>query len=73
MRLSHYLMFWMVVAALLAVNGSPLVAAEAPADGQFAALLHDEWEFRLREDPLFATETGDHRYDDKLPKSFISR
>ncbi len=30
-------------------------------------LLTDEWEFRLREDPLFATLAGDHRYDDRLP------
>jgi uncharacterized protein (DUF885 family) len=30
-------------------------------------LFDDEWEFRLREDPLFATKAGDHRYDDKLP------
>ena len=25
------------------------------------------WEFTLRDDPLFATNTGDHRYDDQLP------
>ncbi|HLF26099.1 MAG TPA: DUF885 domain-containing protein [Anaerolineae bacterium] len=31
------------------------------------ALLADEWEFRMREDPLFATQCGDHRYDDRLP------
>ncbi len=31
------------------------------------ALFADEWEFRLREDPLFATSTGDHRFDDRLP------
>jgi uncharacterized protein (DUF885 family) len=30
-------------------------------------LLADEWEFRMREDPLFATQCGDHRYDDRLP------
>src|SRR5215204_5255899 len=68
MRSSFNLWFWLLVAPSLAVNGSPLLAAETGADGQFAALLHDEWEFRLREDPLFASETGDHRFDDKLPK-----
>jgi prolyl oligopeptidase len=34
---------------------------------QFHRLIQDEWEFRLREDPLFATRAGDHRYDDRLP------
>jgi len=30
-------------------------------------LLQDEWETRLQEDPLFATYTGDRRYNDRLP------
>jgi uncharacterized protein (DUF885 family) len=38
-----------------------------PATAQLQQLLTDEWEFRLKEDPLFATDTGDHRYDDRLP------
>ncbi|MEX2092691.1 MAG: DUF885 family protein, partial [Pirellulales bacterium] len=38
------------------------------ASDQFADLLDDAWQFELRENPLFATETGDHRYDDQLPK-----
>lgn len=37
------------------------------AEQNFKQLLQDEWENRLREDPLFATYTGDHRYDDRLP------
>jgi len=35
---------------------------------QFQSLLTAEWESRLRFNPLFATETGDHRYDDLLPQ-----
>jgi uncharacterized protein (DUF885 family) len=31
-------------------------------------LFADEWEARLKFDPLFATGTGDHRYDDQLPR-----
>jgi uncharacterized protein (DUF885 family) len=31
------------------------------------AVLDEAWEFELREDPLFATSVGDHRYDDRLP------
>ena len=34
---------------------------------QFKQLVADEWEFRMQEDPLFATLTGDHRFDDRLP------
>jgi uncharacterized protein (DUF885 family) len=56
------------LASLAAMNDRHAAAAEPAANEQFAALLHDAWELRLREDPLFATETGDHRYDDKLPK-----
>ena len=33
----------------------------------FQRLLADEWDFRMREDPLFATFIGDHRYNDCLP------
>jgi uncharacterized protein (DUF885 family) len=37
------------------------------ATDQLRQLLNDEWEYRLKEDPLFATDVGDHRYDDRLP------
>jgi uncharacterized protein (DUF885 family) len=44
-----------------------VVAAESASE-QFATLLDDAWQIQLKENPLFATETGDHRYDDQLPK-----
>jgi uncharacterized protein (DUF885 family) len=48
----------MIEAALLAaVLGS----------STFRQLLDEDWEARLREDPLLASSTGDHRYDDLLP------
>lgn len=31
----------------------------------FAALLHEEWEWRLRSDPVFASKNGDRRYNDQ--------
>ena len=31
------------------------------------ALFAEEWEFRLREDPIRATRSGDSRYHDRLP------
>ena len=30
-------------------------------------LFQEEWEFRLKENPIYATYCGDHRYDDRLP------
>ena len=35
---------------------------------KFLGLLEDEWDFRLLEDPLYATHVGVHRYDDRLPQ-----
>ena len=36
------------------------------ASESFSQLLHEHWEFRLREAPLFATSTGDSRYNGQL-------
>jgi uncharacterized protein (DUF885 family) len=66
MRYRHVCFVLVAVAFLMGVRGSS--AAETSASEQFVALLTDAWEYRLREGPLFATETGDHRFDDQLPK-----
>ena len=55
----------------------PLVAAALPSPSsqarkKLSALFEEEWEFRLREDPLFATSVGDHRYDDRLPSVSVA-
>jgi uncharacterized protein (DUF885 family) len=34
---------------------------------QLKKLFDDRWEFTMKENPLFATSTGDNRYNDKLP------
>jgi uncharacterized protein (DUF885 family) len=31
------------------------------------ALISEEWQFRMRENPLWATSCGDHRFNDRLP------
>ncbi|MBN1877237.1 MAG: DUF885 family protein [Anaerolineae bacterium] len=31
------------------------------------SLIAEEWEFRMQENPLFATTCGDHRFNDRLP------
>lgn len=38
-----------------------------PHQPSFHQLLADHWEFRMRDDPLFATYTGDHRFNDRMP------
>ena len=66
-----------MISARLALVLVLLAGAAAAADAQDSrsrlhALFDEEWEFRLREDPLFATSTGDHRYDDRLPSVSIA-
>jgi uncharacterized protein (DUF885 family) len=50
----------------------PLSSRGQDASKRLHALLAEEWEFRLGEDPLFATSVGDHRYDDRLPSVSIA-
>jgi uncharacterized protein (DUF885 family) len=52
--------------ALAAALSPPATAAQA-ARTKLAALFDEEWEWRLRANPLFATAVGDHRFDDRLP------
>jgi uncharacterized protein (DUF885 family) len=37
------------------------------ASSRLQQLFADEWEFRMQENPLFATRCGDHRFNNKLP------
>ena len=37
------------------------------SDATLKAILDEDWKFRLREDPLFATAAGNHEYDALLP------
>jgi uncharacterized protein (DUF885 family) len=61
-----------VLASIISAVG-PAAAADSSADAQLAALIKEAWEFSLREDPLFATNAGDHRYDDQLPHVSLDR
>ncbi|HEY6065258.1 MAG TPA: DUF885 family protein, partial [Thermoanaerobaculia bacterium] len=45
---------------------------EPAAAARLHALLDEAWQFELREDPIFATSVGDHRYDDRLPSVSVS-
>jgi len=42
-------------------------AASGVVTPELAVLLRESWERSLREDPIFATSLGDHRYDDRWP------
>jgi uncharacterized protein (DUF885 family) len=35
-------------------------------DGALRAVLHEHWEHAMRTSPTWATELGDHRYDDRI-------
>ncbi|PWT89505.1 MAG: DUF885 domain-containing protein, partial [Acidobacteria bacterium] len=36
-------------------------------------IYNDEWEWLLKEDPIFATQVGDSRYNDQLPDYSVDR
>ncbi len=55
------------VAWSIAALGS-VALAQTP---ELSELFEEEWEFRLRFDPLLATSVGDPRYDDRLPSVAI--
>jgi uncharacterized protein (DUF885 family) len=58
-----------VLLAAVAAGASPAAAppAQTGPAAAFHRLLDEDWEARLRENPLLASSVGDHRYDDKLP------
>jgi uncharacterized protein (DUF885 family) len=51
--------------------------AQETASARLAALFDEDWEFTLRESPLFATDVGDRRFNDRLdavlPEDFDRR
>ncbi len=53
----------------LEVDGGRAMSAEAE---QLARLFDESWQFALREDPLFATQAGDARYNDRLPRETLA-
>lgn len=54
---------------LLMLAGLPLNAS--PRD-EFYVLMHDAWQWQLRENPVFASRLGDRRYNDRWPDMSVA-
>ena len=48
------------------ISCGPDVPVEERENSPLQALFDEAWEFRLREDPVFATSIGRHEYNDRL-------
>jgi uncharacterized protein (DUF885 family) len=57
---------WLVVLGISVLCLSGCNSERQSESLRLQQLFEDDWEFGLREAPLFATHYGDHRYDDKL-------
>jgi uncharacterized protein (DUF885 family) len=66
----------LVLLTLLGINtlasGEPNNRPETDAATAFHALLEESWEFNLREDPVWATRVGDHRWNDRLGRNTLA-
>ena len=61
-----------VLSLLLLSAGTSFAAAQDAPAAAFQKLLDEAWETRLKENPLFATGAGEHRYNDRLPRQTIA-
>jgi uncharacterized protein (DUF885 family) len=63
---------WIPLVSPVVADEGRAAAATTSADHaqrvtkQFQELLHEYWEFVMQESPLWATQIGDHRYNDRL-------
>lgn len=60
---------WIVALALAVLATGAF--AQTPSES-LGKLIDDEWGWRLRENPLFATSVGDHSAGDKLPSVSVA-
>ncbi len=61
-----------LLGALMASSADPGFAQQAEASARLERLFAEAWEFALQENPLFATQVGDRRYNDRLPSVTVS-
>ena len=55
----------LALTGVVGLGGALAQAKDATAD--LKKILDEAWQFQLREDPLFATQVGEMRYNDRLP------
>ena len=58
------------VLGVIGLGMASLARADDSAD--LAKLIADAWEFELREAPTFATQVGDHRFNDQLERQSVA-
>jgi uncharacterized protein (DUF885 family) len=56
----------LAVAAVVMFTAWPSLSFADDAADKLHELFEDDWQFRLKENPQFATQMGDRRYNDKL-------
>ncbi|HEX8244687.1 MAG TPA: DUF885 domain-containing protein [Longimicrobium sp.] len=56
----------LAAAAVVLSIGARAAAAQGTPSERLHRLFAEEWELRLRQNPLLATSMGDHRFDDRL-------
>ena len=61
-------MFEKVIACVLFLSLAGCGSDGAEPTRELHQIFEDEWEFRLQEDPLFATSVGVHDFNDRLPE-----
>ena len=71
-RLSMLLVLLVAVAGCRDRASAPDGDTQSPAQRELTALFEQEWQWRLRENPQFASIVGDHRYDDQLSRESIA-
>ncbi|HEV3137728.1 MAG TPA: DUF885 domain-containing protein, partial [Pirellulales bacterium] len=70
--MNRLLVPWLAAIAVLACFMGPVANGEPTGNQQLAELFRESWEFTLEEDPLFATQTGDSRFNDRLPRETLA-
>src|SRR6185436_14259327 len=56
-----------ILVILFILSSNVFFGADMSSNSELNALFQEEWQWRLKEDPLFATSVGVNTYNDKLP------
>lgn len=56
-----------ILVILFILSSNVFFGADMSSDAELNKLFQEEWQWRLKEDPLFATSVGVNTYNDQLP------